>query len=111
MFTDRLYVNPNQIEMEFLWPHRGIQLSLDLDRPETPETSNTDDTVSYSFLTGYRSEWGTTTISPSLSVSPSNSVGELKIGVINIGIEKKPSVLQILQKVLYKLLGFKWSEK
>jgi len=98
-----------QTEMEFLWPHYGIQLSLDLDYPEQ---KTTEDTVSYSFSSGYRADWGNsslgmTTISPSLTVSPTNSVGELKIGVMHIGIEKKPSVLQ---KVLYKLLGFKWSE-
>ena len=97
-----------QIEMEFLWPHRAIQLSLGLDYLKQ---KTTEDTVSYSFSSGYRSEWGVTTISPSPSVSPSNSVGELKIGVIHIAVEKKPSVLQNLQKVLYKLLGFKWSEK
>jgi len=94
-----------QIEMEFLWPHNVIQLSLDL---EYPEQKSEEDTILYSFSTGYRVEWGTTSISPTLSVSPTNSVGELSIGGVNIGIEKKPSALQ---RILYKLLGFKWSEK
>jgi hypothetical protein len=94
-----------QIEMEFLWPHNAIQLSLDL---EYPEQKSEEDTILYSFSTGYRAEWGTTAISPTLSVSPTNSVGELSIGGVNIGFEKKPSVLQ---RIFYKLVGFKWREK
>jgi len=98
-----------QTEMEFLWPHYGIQLSLDLDT-EGCDTRRKLYAVpaNYTFGSGnVPLGVGMTTISPSLTVSPSNSVGELKIGVMHIGIEKKPSVLQ---KVMYKLLGFKWSE-
>jgi hypothetical protein len=97
-----------QIEMEFLWPHRGVQLSLDLDTEGCDIRENFQPARAAMLYGINNATLGMTTISPSLSVSPSNSVGELKIGVINIGIEKKPSVLQ---KVLYKLLGFKWSEK
>ena len=123
MFTDRLlngfykdiwdketpYKDLNQLEMEFLWPHRGIQLSLDLDT----EGCDTRQKLyagppTYSFEVGVPLGVGMTTINSTLSVSPSNSVGELKIGVINIGVEKKPSAIQ---RILYKLLGFKWSER
>jgi hypothetical protein len=97
-----------QTEIEFLWPHYGIQLGLDLDT-EGCDTRQKLYAVpaNYSFGIG-NAPLGMTTISPSLTVSPTNSVGELKIGVMYIGVENKPSVLQ---KVMYKLLGFKWREK
>jgi hypothetical protein len=124
MFTDRLlngfykdiwdketpYKDLNQLEMEFLWPHRGIQLSLDLDTEGCDTRQKLyAGPANYSFGTcNVPLGVGMTTINSTLSVSPTNSVGELSIGGVNIGIEKKPSVLQ---KVLYKLLGFKWSER
>jgi hypothetical protein len=120
MFTDRLQngfykdlwehsqEDSNQLEMEFLWPHRAIQLSLDLDT-EGCDTRHTRQKLyavpaNYSFGV-VNPHLGMTTINSTLSVSPTNSVGELSIGGVNIGVEKKPSVLQ---KVMYKLLGFKW---
>ena len=97
-----------QLEMEFLWPHNVIQLSLDLEEPEQPIKPHTYVDTGTSWGPIDFSTLGTTAISPTLSVSPTNSVGELSIGGVNIGIEKKPSALQ---RILYKLLGFKWSEK
>jgi hypothetical protein len=52
---------------------------------------------------------GATTInSVSLEVEPTNAVGSLKIGSINIGLQKKPN---IAQRVLHRLLGFSWKDK
>ena len=45
---------------------------------------------------------------PTLSVQPKNSVGQLNIGGIQIGMEKQPTWYQ---KVVYKLLGFNWKDK
>jgi hypothetical protein len=50
----------------------------------------------------------TTAINPQLTVTPINSVGELKIGGINVGLDKKPTWLQAK---LFKLLGFNWKDK
>jgi hypothetical protein len=98
-----------QIEMEFLWPHRGVQLELDLDRPEPKHTV---DTVPYTFSTGYRSEWGTTATtainSASLEINITDSVGNLKIGGMSVGLKESP---KWYQRIFYKLLGFNWSEK
>ena len=49
-----------------------------------------------------------TNIAPTLSVKPTNSVGQLNIGGIEIGLEKQP---KWHQKVLYKLLGFNWKDR
>jgi hypothetical protein len=43
-----------------------------------------------------------------LTVTPINSVGQISIGGINVGMEKKPKWYQI---VLYKLMGFDWKNK
>lgn len=99
------YKDPNQIEMEFLWPHRGIQLELDLDEPEPKYTVHT---VPYTFSTGYRSEWGTTTINSHKLDVVADDVGNLKIGVMTVGLKESP---KWYQRILYKLLGFKWNEK
>ena len=99
-----------QTEMEFLWPHYGIQLSLDLNT-EGCDTRQKLYAVpaNYTFGSGnVPLGVGMTTINSTLSVSPTNSVGELSIGGVNIGTEKKPSAIQ---RILYKLLGFKWSER
>jgi hypothetical protein len=49
----------------------------------------------------------TTNIAPTLSVQPQNSVGQLNIGGIQIGMENEP---KWYSKVLYKLLGFTWKK-
>jgi len=123
MFTDRLtngfykdiwndtpYKDPKQLEMEFLWPHNGIQLGLDLDRPEQPKDeifvayANTGLT-----FVGVNQSWGTTTINSSqLEINIDNAVGDLNIGGITVGLRTKP---KWYQRVLYKLLGFNWKDK
>ena len=120
MFTDRLldgfykeiwsetpHKDPKQLEMEFLWPHNAIQLDLGLEVPEAKKLYTVDNSLTGTFTPCI---WGavTTTIAPSLSISPTNSVGQLNIGSIQIGIEKKP---KWHQRVLYKLLGFNWNDK
>ena len=45
---------------------------------------------------------------PTLSVQPQNSVGQLNIGGIQIGMDKEP---KWYQKMIYKLLGFNWKNK
>jgi len=102
------YRDPKQLEMEFLWPHNGIQLGLDLDRPEQPKdnywvSSNTGLT-----FVGVNQTWGTTTInSTELEIKITDAVGELKIGGMTVGLKESP---KWYQRVLYKLLGFNWKD-
>jgi len=125
MFTDRLingfyediwndvpYKDPKQLEMEFLWPHNAIQLSLDLDRPEQPRdkspyvVSNAD--TGYTFA-GVDQPWGITTISNQLEVKVSDvDVGKLTVGGLTLGLKESP---KWYQRVMYKLLGFNWKDK
>jgi hypothetical protein len=118
MFTDRLldgfykeiwsetpHKDPKQLEMEFLWPHNAIQLDLGLEVFEAKKLYTVDNSLGSPFLFGTATG---TTIAPTLSVAPTNSVGQLSIGSIQIGIEKKP---KWHQRVLYKLLGFNWNDK
>jgi len=48
-----------------------------------------------------------TNISPTLSVHPQNSVGQLNIGGISVVLENEP---KWYSKLLYKLLGFNWKK-
>jgi len=122
MFTDRLtngfykdiwsdapYKDPKQLEMEFLWPHNAIQLGLDLDRPTQPKDNYKVSVNTGVTFAGVNQPWGTTTINSSqLSVNIADSVGDLKIGGMTVGLKTKP---KWHQKVLYKLLGFNWKDK
>ncbi len=97
-----------QQSIQFFWPLTE-QIPLDLDytdchRPKL--TTPTDGTNSISFTTA-GATW-TTAINPQLTVTPINSVGELTIGGINVGLDKKPTWLQ---SKLFKLLGFNWKDK
>jgi len=47
-------------------------------------------------------------ITPSITISPNNSVGNLNLGVVSIGMEKKP---KWYQRLLFKLLGFNWKDR
>jgi hypothetical protein len=124
MFTDRLtdgfykdiwndtpYKDPKQLEMEFLWPHNGIQLGLDLDRPEQPKDKSpfvVSNGITGVTFAGANPLWGTTTINSSqLEINIANAVGDLKIGGMSVGLKTKP---KWYQKVLYKLLGFNWKD-
>ena len=103
------YKDPNQTEMEFLWPHNAIQLGLDLDRPVQPSKK-----LWTTYGTGFtivptNTQWGQVSINSSqLEINIANSVGELKIGGMSVGLKEQP---KWYQRVLYKLLGFNWKDK
>jgi hypothetical protein len=102
------YKDPNQTEMEFLWPHNVIQLELDLDKPQPKYTYPTTK-FEWGPIVPSNSTWGTTAInSPSFEINITDSVGNLKIGIMTVGFKESP---KWYQRVLYKLLGFKWNEK
>jgi hypothetical protein len=110
IWNDAPYKDHKQLEMEFLWPHNAIELSLDLDRPEQPRdkspyvVSNAD--TGYTFA-GVNQSWGTTTISNQLAVKAAD-VGELTVGGLTLGLKESP---KWYQRIMYKLLGFNWKDK
>lgn len=96
-----------QVEIQFFWPlTEQIPLGLDYEGCEKPKVFATfvGETAGFSIDTP---TWSTN-ISPTLSVHPQNSVGQLNIGGISVGLENEP---KWYQKVLYKLLGFDWKNK
>jgi len=97
--------DPRQTEIQFFFPlTEQIELALDYTGCAKPKLS-----VPFSEGTGYTilaPTWSTN-IAPTLSVKPQNSVGQLNIGGVEIGLEKEP---KWYQKVLYKLLGFNWKK-
>lgn len=94
-----------QQQIEFFWPLTE-QIPLELDY-----TGCTKEEKSVLFSEGttvfYEPTWSTT-IAPQLTVSPINSVGQLSIGGIQVGMESEPTWYQ---KLLYKALGFNWKDK
>ena len=104
--------NPKQLELElvqFFPLTEQIALDLSFEGCDTqttiPNAYTTLNTVSGGVT------WATTVatnIAPQLTITPIDSVGELSIGGIRVGLEKKPSWLQ---RKLHKLLGFNWSDK
>ena len=103
--TKPLY-NPKQTEIQFFFPLTE-QIELDLDYGPTQIHSITFQGTTYEFS---NTTWTTvsTNISPQLTITPNNSVGEISIGNIRVGLEKKPTWLQ---RRLHKLLGFNWKDK
>ena len=102
------YKDPKQTEIQFFFPlTEQISLELLYEGCDT-QTQSTYSTWSDSTITSVT--WGTvaTTISPQLTITPTNSVGEISIGGIRVGLEKKPSWIQ---RRLHKLLGFNWKDK
>lgn len=99
--------NPNQTEIQFFWPlTEQIPLDLDYTNCEKEKVYTTD----YNLATtiAFHTPTWTTSVAPYLSVDPVNSVGYLSIGGVKVGLETKPN---LVQKVLYKLLGFNWKKK
>ena len=95
-----------QTQIEFFWPLTE-QIPLDLvyhecEKPKLYSTGATGTTVAFNNPT-----WSTN-ISPQLTVTPINSVGQLSIGGVNVGLETEP---KWYQKLLYKALGFKWKNR
>jgi len=103
------YKDPKQLEMEFLWPHSTIQLDLDLDNPNQRKDNYWVSANTGLTFVGVNPTWGTTTInSTQLEVNIADSVGDLNIGGMSVGLKTKP---KWHQRVLYKLLGFNWKDK
>jgi hypothetical protein len=94
----------HQQSIEFFWPLTE-QISLDLDYKNCAKPKLTEYN-SISSITVSTGTW-TTAINPQLTVTPINSVGELTIGGMNLGLKTKPTWLQ---SKLYKLLGFNWKD-
>jgi hypothetical protein len=96
----------NQTSIEYFWPLTE-QIGLDLDFEGCAKQNlYTIDNVTTGALAFTGANWTTVSNVPAqLTVTPNNPIGELKIGPINIGLEKEPSWYQ---KILYKLLGFNW---
>ena len=95
-----------QLEFQYFFPlTEQIPLALDYTGCAKPKLS-----VPFSAGTGLCTlaapTWSTN-IAPTLSVKPQNSVGQLNIGGIEIGMEKEP---KWYQKMMYKLLGFNWKK-
>jgi len=92
-----------QLEFQYFFPlTEQIPLALDYTNCAKPKLSIVSEGTGL-----YLAPTWSTTISPGLSVKPQNSVGQLNIGGIEIGMEKEP---KWYQKVLYKLLGFNWKK-
>jgi hypothetical protein len=96
-----------QQQIQFFWPLTE-QIDLDLDY-----TGCANEQKSRLFSEGttvafHAAPTWTTNIAPQLTVSPINSVGQLSIGGIQVGMESEP---KWYQKLLYKVLGFNWKNK
>ena len=107
--TKPLY-NPKQTEIQFFFPlTEQISLELSYEGCDTkpklaPYIWKESDSTTYGWATV------ATNINPQpqLTVTPNNSVGEISIGNIRVGLEKKPTWLQ---RRLHRLLGFNWKDK
>ena len=101
-----------QTEIEFFFPlTEQIPLGLDYTNCEKQKLTVTKIdgfTGTFSLPNTTWATVSTTTISPQLTITPNNSVGEISIGGIRVGLEKKPTWLQ---RKLHKLLGFNWKDK
>jgi hypothetical protein len=91
-----------QQQIQFFWPlTEQIDLDLDYHECEKPKLYSLGTTVAFNNPT-----W-TTNIAPQLTVEPINSVGQLSIGGIKVGMESEP---KWYQRLLYKALGFNWKD-
>lgn len=92
-----------QLQIEYFWPlTEQIPLELDYTDCEKPKLLYSNTTFEFASTT-----W-TTNIAPQLTVTPTNSIGTLSIGGINVGLETEP---KWYQRLLYKALGFNWKNK
>ena len=108
-FTTKDY---RQTEIEFFFPlTEQIPLDLDFTPSEDYIKEQRRKQLNTSYNIGNGGVVYVTTASninsTSLSVQPVNAVGQLKIGSIDIGLEKEP---KWYQKLIYKLLGFNWRQ-
>jgi len=105
-----------QSEIPFFWPLTE-QIPLDLDYGPTHLHFRAKGIAGvhsmpiggsvYEFKS-YPTTMSNTVNTPTLSVQPQNSVGQLNIGGIQIGMEKQP---KWYQKIIYKLLGFNCKDR
>jgi len=107
---DRKYFDPNQLEIKFFFPlTEQIPLELDYTDCEKPK-------LTYSSGMTIAGTTGATWITTSTDITtatlkvakPDDIVGYFEIGPLQVGREKEPN---ILQKLIYKLLGFNWKGK
>ena len=106
------YYDPNQLEIKYFWPlTEQIPLDLDYTGCEKPKlyTSSGGYTIANA-ATG--TTWVTTasdiTASTLVLNKPGDIEGYFEIGPLQVATDKEPN---ILQKVIYKLLGFNWKKK
>lgn len=92
-----------QLEIQYFFPLTE-QIPLDLDYIDCPNSGKSVLFSEGTNLTFATPTWSTN-ISPQLTITPINSVGQLSIGGISVGLESEP---KWYQKLLYKALGFKW---
>ena len=102
-----------QQEIQFFWPlTEQVPLDLDFSQCSPHEyylrVQGIGREGPYPTGTIYKEVTWTTNIAPQLTVSPINSVGQLSIGGIQVGMESEP---RWYQRLLYKLLGFNWNKK
>ena len=101
-----------QLEIEFFWPLTE-QIPLDLDFTPSIEYNremgkrNTVLTVTTGITPTWSDELSIATCA-SLVIKGGDSVGMLNIGAMQVSLQSEP---KLYQKILYKLLGFKWEEK
>ena len=105
---ERKYVDPNQLEIKFFFPlTEQIPLGLDYTDCEKPKLYIPGSGMTISGATG--TSWITTSsdiTTATLKVAkPEEIVGYFEIGPLQVGREKEPN---IIQKLIYKLLGFNW---
>ena len=94
-----------QTEIQFFFPlTEQISLGLDYTGCEKPQSYTLSSDTGVYTVGGL--SWST--ISPQLTIHATNSVGQLNIGGVSIGLEKHPTWYQ---RVVYKLLGFNWKDK
>ena len=102
----------HQTEIQFFWPLTE-QIPLDLEYGPThlyyraQGIAGTHSMPIAGSIYEYKGATGTTVVNPQLTVSAIDSVAQLSIGGINVGLQKKPTWIQ---SKLFKLLGFNWKE-
>lgn len=99
-----------QLSIQFFWPlTEQIPLDLDYTDCERPRlVYPVNNLVGGTGITYNNAAWTATNIAPQLTVSPNNPTGYIKIGGVNIGMEKKPN---LFQRALHRILGFDWKDK
>ena len=100
-----------QTEIKFFWPLTE-QTELDLDYGPTHIHYRAKGIAGVHSMPIGGSIYEFTTvasvpITPSISIQPTNSVGNLNLGGVSIGMQNKP---KWYQRLLYKLLGFNWKD-